>query len=72
MRTRFMALAPSDSLLEAERLMRIARVRFLPVVEEGSLVGVLEPGSARVLDPLRKAPASPGHGPLPARDPVTP
>ena len=60
MRTRFMALAPSDSLLEAERLMRIARVRFLPVVEEGSLVGVLSNRDLLESSILSgKAPASP-------------
>jgi acetoin utilization protein AcuB len=41
MRRRFIALAPDDSLLEAERLMRIARVRSLPVVNDATLVGVL-------------------------------
>lgn len=41
MRRRFIALAPGDSLVDAERLMRIARVRSLPVVSGSTLVGVL-------------------------------
>jgi CBS domain-containing protein len=41
MRRRFIALSPGDSLLDAERLMRIARVRYLPVVSGATLVGVL-------------------------------
>lgn len=41
MKRRFIHLAPGDSLLEAERVMRMARVRVLPVVEGGALVGVL-------------------------------
>jgi CBS domain-containing protein len=41
MRRRFIALGPSETLLEAERLMRMARVRTLPVAFEGALVGVL-------------------------------
>jgi CBS domain-containing protein len=41
MRPRFIQLQLGDSLLEAERLMRMARVRRLPVVEAGALLGVL-------------------------------
>ena len=41
MRRRFIALAPEDSLAEAERLMRMARVRYLPVCAGGVLVGGL-------------------------------
>jgi CBS domain-containing protein len=41
MRRRFIQLRPGDTLLEAERLMRMARVRLLPVVEDGLLEGVL-------------------------------
>lgn len=41
MRRRFIELHPVDSLLEAERLMRMARVRLLPVVVDGALAGVL-------------------------------
>lgn len=41
MRSRFVALAPSDSLFEAESLMRIGRLRSLPVVSAGVLAGML-------------------------------
>jgi CBS domain-containing protein len=41
MRRRFIQLRAGDTLLEAERLMRMARVRLLPVVEDGLLAGVL-------------------------------
>jgi CBS domain-containing protein len=41
MRRHFIALAPEDSLLEAFQLMRLARLRLLPVVRDGILVGVL-------------------------------
>ena len=41
MRRHFIALAPGDALLEAECLMRMARVRFLPVAMGGALVGGL-------------------------------
>jgi CBS domain-containing protein len=41
MRRRFIALAPTDSLLDAERVMRMARVRTLPVADHGALVGAL-------------------------------
>lgn len=41
MRRRFMTLRPEDTLLEADRLMRMARVRALPVVEDGRLEGTL-------------------------------
>jgi len=41
MRRRYIELHPVDSLLDAERLMRMARVRLLPVVEDGSLAGTL-------------------------------
>jgi len=41
MRRRFIQLRPGETLLEAERLMRMARVRLLPVVEDGLLEGVL-------------------------------
>jgi CBS domain-containing protein len=44
MRRHFIALAPSDTLLEAESLMRVARLRSLSVVREGALVGVLSYG----------------------------
>jgi len=60
MRRRFIALAPGDALLEAERLMRMARVRFLPVSDDGVLVGGL---SHRAL--LGSILASDGRSPLP-------
>ena len=41
MRAQFIAMAPEDSLLEADRIMRLARVRHLPVVRKGILVGVI-------------------------------
>jgi acetoin utilization protein AcuB len=41
MRRRFIALAAADTLLDAERLMRVARVRCLPVVDGVRLVGML-------------------------------
>jgi CBS domain-containing protein len=41
MRARFIELHLGDTLLEAERLMRMARVRRLPVVDAGALLGVL-------------------------------
>jgi CBS domain-containing protein len=60
MRRRFIALAPGDPLLEAERLMRMARVRFLPVSDDGVLVGGL---SHRAL--LGSILAGEGRNPLP-------
>lgn len=41
MRRRFVSLAPSDSLHDAEALMRMARLRTVPVVLDGVLAGVL-------------------------------
>ena len=41
MRRHFISLAPKDSLLAAFQLMRLARLRVLPVVREGVLIGVL-------------------------------
>ena len=41
MRRDFVSLAPGDSLLEAERTMRLGRIRHLPVIEDGLLVGIL-------------------------------
>jgi acetoin utilization protein AcuB len=41
MRRHFISLTPDDSLLEAFQLMRLARLRVLPVVREGVLVGLL-------------------------------
>jgi acetoin utilization protein AcuB len=41
MRRHWIAASPHASLYEAERLMRLARVRQLPVAENGILVGLL-------------------------------
>jgi acetoin utilization protein AcuB len=41
MRRRFVALAPDDSLREAEALMRMGRFRALPVVAADRLEGML-------------------------------
>ncbi len=41
MRRNFVSVRPDESLLEADRIMRLARIRHLPVVEAGRLVGVL-------------------------------
>ncbi len=40
-RRHFVSVGPGESLLDADRIMRLARIRHLPVVEEGCLVGVL-------------------------------
>jgi CBS domain-containing membrane protein len=41
MRANFVSASPRDSLLEADRIMRLARIRHLPIVEKGILVGLL-------------------------------
>jgi CBS domain-containing membrane protein len=41
MRANFISAAPDDSLLEADRIMRLARIRHLPVVKNGVLVGLI-------------------------------
>ena len=41
MRRDFVSLAPGDSMLEAERIMRLGRIRHLPIIESSRLVGVL-------------------------------
>ena len=41
MRTHFISAASDDSLLEADRIMRLARIRHLPIVRKGRLVGLL-------------------------------
>jgi CBS domain-containing membrane protein len=41
MRTNFVSVRSDESLLDADRIMRLARIRHLPVVEAGRLVGVL-------------------------------
>jgi CBS domain-containing protein len=44
MRRHWIAVLPHSSLFEAERLMRLARLRQLPVVAEGVLVGLADHG----------------------------
>lgn len=44
MRRHWIAVMPQSSLFEAERLMRLARLRQLPVVAEGVLVGLVDHG----------------------------
>jgi len=41
MRRHYVSVRPDESLLEADRIMRLARIRHLPVVDAGRLVGVL-------------------------------
>jgi CBS domain-containing protein len=41
MRCRFITLSPATSLREAEQVMRVARVRSVPVVRGERLVGIL-------------------------------
>lgn len=41
MRSHFIAAAPGDNLLEADRIMRLARIRHLPIVQGGVLVGMI-------------------------------
>ncbi len=58
MRREFITVEPDESLAEARQIMRLARLRHLPVVHEGTLVGLLtyrdlleslsdDPGTAR-------------------------
>jgi CBS domain-containing protein len=41
MRKNLVSVGPDESLLDADRIMRLARIRHLPVVKEGRLVGIL-------------------------------
>jgi len=41
MRRHFVKTEVTESLLEVDRIMRLARIRHLPVVENGLLVGIL-------------------------------
>ncbi len=34
-------MSPEETLLEAERIMRLARIRHMPIVDDGLLVGIL-------------------------------
>jgi acetoin utilization protein AcuB len=40
-RSHFVTVRPDESALEADRVMRMARLRQLPVVEDGVLLGML-------------------------------
>jgi CBS domain-containing protein len=41
MRRHVVTISPEETVLEAERIMQVARIRHLPVVKAGVLVGVL-------------------------------
>jgi CBS domain-containing membrane protein len=41
MRTQFISMTPEDNLLEADRIMRLARIRHLPIARKGILVGLI-------------------------------
>ena len=41
MRKQFVHVDPDESLLEADQILRLARIRHLPVVRDGELVGIL-------------------------------
>jgi CBS domain-containing protein len=41
MRKQFVQVHPEESLLEADQILRLARIRHLPVVRDGELVGIL-------------------------------
>ncbi|MEX2208400.1 MAG: CBS domain-containing protein [Myxococcota bacterium] len=41
MRKNFVSVGSEESLLDADRIMRLARIRHLPVVDAGRLVGLL-------------------------------
>jgi len=57
-------VAPTDSLLEAAKLMVDHQVRHLPVIEDGEVVGMLSDRDIRTLvgDPVRFAEARQGNG----------
>jgi acetoin utilization protein AcuB len=41
MRRHVVTISPEETVLEAERIMQVARIRHLPVVKSGVLVGIL-------------------------------
>lgn len=41
MRRDFVSMAPDEKLLEAERIMRLGRIRHMPVLDHEELVGIL-------------------------------
>ena len=70
MRHDVVTMEPTESVLEADRIMRLARIRHLPVTQDGVLIGVLshrdvlqassgsreEPRPESRLDHLRRMP----------------
>ena len=41
MKREFVTMSPEETLLEAERIMHLARIRHMPIVDGGMLVGVV-------------------------------
>jgi CBS domain-containing protein len=41
MRRHVVTISPAETVLEAERIMQVARIRHLPVVKAGVLVGIV-------------------------------
>ena len=68
------AVAPTDSLLDAARLMVDHQVRHLPVVEAGTVVGMLSDRDIRTVagNPVRYVEAGKGDHPLSVRDAMAP
>jgi CBS domain-containing protein len=76
MRRHFIVVEPEDTVEDVLRLMALARVRILPVVRHGVLVGIVgyqtlalsllqnEPGNA-VADPDARRLCESGHGCIP-------
>lgn len=56
MRRECITLGPGESLLEADRLMRLTRIRHLPVVRGGILLGILS--HRDVIESGRNSPGS--------------
>jgi CBS domain-containing protein len=67
MRRHFIALAPEDSLLDAFHLMRLARLRVLPVVRGEVLVGIVgfPDVAAGLLEELAGRSTAPGLAAVP-------
>jgi CBS domain-containing protein len=64
MRRRWIELSPATPILDAAQMMRLARVRHLPVVADGILLGLLSYKglltACAVQDPARPPPARVG------------